>query len=81
MKTMDKIAMEPRALREVWEWKEAVYQETKHLTTSGALDYILKQGREIAHQLNLPVASFPVLGAPATKAAESPAKYTPKRKR
>lgn len=70
----------PRALREVWEWKQAVYQETKHLSTAEALEYVLKEGGKIARQLNLPVASFPD-HAPAAKVAEPPAKYRAKRKR
>ena len=62
----------PRALRDVWEWKAAVYQQTSHLSTRQALDYILEQGGEIARQLKLPVASFPGMGAPpVTKIAES----------
>jgi hypothetical protein len=44
MKTKAKDEFVPKALREVWEWKDAVYQETKHLSTREALDYILKQG-------------------------------------
>ncbi len=70
----------PRALREVWEMKRLVYEETKHLSTREALEYILKEGGKIARQLNLPVASSSGR-APAAKVAESPAKYRAKRKR
>jgi hypothetical protein len=66
------------ALREVWEWKDAVYQETKHLSTAEALDYILEQGGKIARQLNLSVASF---AEQTAKVAVAPAKYTAKRKK
>jgi len=69
-----------RAQREVWQWKDAVYQDTQHLSTAEALEYILKQGGEIARRLNLPVAAFPTLGSPAAKVAETPAKYGAKRK-
>lgn len=68
----------PTALRQVWEWKEAIYQETEHLSTREALEHILKQGRRIARQLNLPVASFPDAVTPA-KVAETKAKYRAKR--
>jgi hypothetical protein len=32
----------------VWEWKEAIYQETKHLPTREALHEILRQAHEAA---------------------------------
>ena len=32
-----------RAMEEVWEWKEAVYEETKHMTTKERLEYIRKE--------------------------------------
>ncbi len=38
----------PAALRQVWEWKEAIYQETKHLPTREALHEILRQAHEAA---------------------------------
>jgi hypothetical protein len=38
----------PVALRQVWEWKDAIYQETKHLPTREALHEILRQAREAA---------------------------------
>jgi hypothetical protein len=70
----------PTALRQVWDWKESVYQETKHLSTHEALDYILEQGGAIARQLNLRVAVFPDNAPPVAKVAETPAKYRAKRK-
>ncbi len=69
----------PTALRQLWEWKAAVYQETKHLSTHDALDYILQQGGAIARQLNLRVATFPDTAPPVAKVAESPAKYRPRK--
>jgi hypothetical protein len=80
MKTDAKTDFVPRALREVWEMKRLVYEETKHLSTREALEYILNEGGKIARRLNLPVASSP-LRAPAAKVAETPAKYRAKRKR
>jgi hypothetical protein len=38
----------PSALRQVWEWKESIYQETKHLPTRQALHEILRQAHEAA---------------------------------
>jgi len=38
----------PTALRQVWEWKDAIYQETKHLPTREALHEILRQAHEAA---------------------------------
>jgi hypothetical protein len=36
------------ALRQVLEWKDAIYQETKHLPTREALHEILRQAHEAA---------------------------------
>ena len=38
----------PIALRQVWEWKDAIYRETKHLPTHAALHEILRQAHEAA---------------------------------
>ena len=38
----------PIALQQVWEWKEAIYQETKHLPTRAALHEILRQAYDAA---------------------------------
>jgi len=63
----------PTALRQVWEWKEAVYQETKHLSTGDALRYIHEQAAGIVRQLNLRVAAFPKVDAePEARLAETP---------
>lgn len=58
----------PTALRQVWEWKEAIYQETKHLPTREALREILRQAHEVA------VANGFVTAEPA-KLAETPPPY------
>ena len=48
MKAKAKDEFVPRALREVWEWKDSIYQETKHLPTREALHEILRQAHEAA---------------------------------
>ena len=58
----------PIALRQVGEWKEAIYQETKHLPTRAALHEILRQAHEAA------VAHGFVSKAPAVL-AETPPPY------
>jgi hypothetical protein len=35
-----------KALRDVWEWKEAVYRDVKHLPVEEALAAILDQAQE-----------------------------------
>jgi hypothetical protein len=66
----------PTALRQVWEWKDSIYQETKHLSTRDALRYISERAAEVARQLNLRVATFPdVEAGAAAKLAERPPKY------
>jgi hypothetical protein len=62
----------PKALREVWEWKEAIYQEVKHLPTNQALREIMRRAHEVA------VAEGFASDAPA-KVAETKAKYRAKR--
>jgi len=74
--TEEKGEFVPLALRQVWEWKDAVYQETKHLSTRETLAYIHERAGEIARQLNLRVASFPEAAAGAeAKLAETPPPY------
>ena len=62
----------PEALRQVWEWKDAIYQETKHLPTREALREILRQAHEVA------VAHGFVTTEPA-KLAETPPPYGEKK--
>ena len=40
----------PKALRDVWEWKDAVYQDTKDMTTEEKLAYF-HEGLESAAKL------------------------------
>ena len=63
----------PRALREVWEWKDSIYQETKHLPQREALREIMR----MAHAAAVRQGAFPATPA---KVAESPATYRAKRK-
>ena len=66
----------PTALRQVWEWKESIYQETKHLSTRDALRYISERAAEVARQLKFRVAVFPdVKAGVETKLAETPPPY------
>ena len=58
----------PIALRQVWEWKDATYQETKHLPARAALHEILRQAHEAA------VVHGFVKKAPAVQ-AETPPPY------
>jgi hypothetical protein len=74
MKAKSKDEFVPRALREVWEWKDSIYQEVKHLPTDQALHEIMRMAHEAA------VAQGAIPAAPA-KVAESPAKYRAKRRK
>jgi hypothetical protein len=66
----------PTALRQVWEWKDSIYKETKHLSTRDALHYISERAAEVARQLKFRVAVFPDVKAGAqAKLAETPSPY------
>ena len=43
----------PRALREVWEWKDAIYQELKHLPRDEMLRAMLDNARKAAIELGM----------------------------
>ena len=60
----------PRALREVWEWKDSIYQETKHLPQREALREIMRMAHAVAVEEGFVAATPPV-----AKVAETPAKY------
>ena len=49
----------PTALRQVWEWKDSIYQETKHLSTRDALRYISERAAEAARQLKFQSQTSP----------------------
>lgn len=64
----------PKALREVWEWKDSIYQDVKHLPVDQALHEIMRMAHEAA------VAQGVVPATPAN-VAEAKAKYKAKRKK
>ena len=41
-----------KAQLEVWEWKEKAYQEVKDMPLDQAIDYIVKQAKETAAELD-----------------------------
>lgn len=45
----------PRALEEVWEWKNSIYQEVKHLPTEQALRQIMENAAKTAKELGFDV--------------------------
>jgi hypothetical protein len=51
----------PKALREVWEWKDAVYRETEGMTTSEALNHIHSEVEGIRKAFGLRIAE-PLVG-------------------
>lgn len=49
-----------KSLQEVWDWKDSIYEETKHMTMHERVEYI-KKGADEAHKkykLNLREASL-----------------------
>ena len=58
----------PRALREVWEWKDSIQREVQHLPLDQALHEIMR----MAHEAAVAQGAIP---AAATKVAEGPGKY------
>jgi hypothetical protein len=60
-------------LREVWEWKDSIYQEAKHLPTREALREIMRMAHEVA------VAEG--FTTPAGKVAETSSGYRAKGKK
>jgi hypothetical protein len=74
MKTKTKDEFIPRALREVWEWRESINQEVKHLPQREALREIMRMAHEAA------VAQGAIPATPV-EVAETPAKYAAKRKK
>jgi len=41
----------PRALREVWEWKDAIWREVEHLPTREAVHEVLARAQKTAEEL------------------------------
>ena len=50
----DKKRRVSKRLREIWEWKEAIYREVADLPTDQALEEILKKARAAAEKIDLP---------------------------
>ena len=48
MKATNKDEWVPRALREVWEWKDSINQEVNHLPQREALREILRMAHQVA---------------------------------
>jgi len=42
-----------KSLQEVWDWKEKVYQETKHLSIKETAEYIHKGAEEFCEKYGL----------------------------
>ncbi|MFA4889346.1 MAG: hypothetical protein WC628_07235 [Candidatus Omnitrophota bacterium] len=42
-----------KSLQEVWDWKDKVYQETKHLTMKEAVENIRKGAEDFCKKYNL----------------------------
>ena len=41
------------AQKEVWEWKEALYEEVKDMTIGDALEYLVKKGAKVSEREGL----------------------------
>jgi hypothetical protein len=50
MNDMEKV---PKALQEVWDWKDACYRDVAHLPPRDALRTLLRRAEETARSLNL----------------------------
>ena len=68
-----------KALLEVWEWKDAIYQEVKHLPTKQALRKIMENAEKTARKLNLGLR--PASPSRHLIVAESPATYSVARRK
>lgn len=72
MKTNQSETFVPKAQREVWEWKDAIYQDVKALPFHQAVQVIAEQAAQVARELG-----FTVVSSPSThfKVAESHEDY------
>ena len=68
MKAKPNEEFDPKALREVWEWKDSIEQEVKHLPQREALHEIMRMAHEVA-------MSEGFVAPPAAQVAETPAQY------
>ena len=46
-----------RRLKEVWEWKDAIYRKVAHLPLDEALKEVLRKAHQTAKELDLPCRS------------------------
>ena len=72
MKTKQSDTFVPKAQREVWEWKDAIYQDVKHLPFHQAVQVIAEQAAQVARELGFTVDSSPSMHF---KVAESQEEY------
>jgi hypothetical protein len=75
MKKIEKSGI-PAALREVWDWKEAVYRETEKMSTAEALERIHVDAAAVRQRFGLSVAE-PRFAAGLV--CEEPAEYKTKK--
>ncbi len=47
-----------KSLQEVWDWKDKVYQETKHLSIRETAEYIHKGAEEFCKKYGLKLKTF-----------------------
>lgn len=64
----------PRALREVWEWKDAISREVDHLPPREALHQILVRSAEVARKYGYDL-SVPTSGKQVAVVAERRSEY------
>ena len=72
MKTKRNDVFVPKAQREVWAWKDSIYQEVKHLPFHQAVQTIAEQAEQAARELGFSIVSSPVA---RFKVAESRDEY------
>lgn len=49
-----------KSLQEVWDWKEAIYEETRHMTMHERVEYIRKGADEACKKYNLNLCQPPL---------------------
>ncbi len=48
-----------KSLQEVWDWKEKIYQETKHMTMHERVEHMRKGADKLCKKYNLRLRSLP----------------------
>jgi hypothetical protein len=59
MKKFKSTRQVPKALQEVLEWKQTLYEEIKEMSMADGLNYLLEKGRKAAVQKKKPLSSCP----------------------